>query len=138
MLYLAGVTRLQIDRTNQKGLGEFREPVLTQEVMYRQEGGIAAYDLTSGAKSGKELAWVTRGCTPLRAGSNLLTTRFRGNAAYVDLATGRITSIWNVRAACSNNLFPANGILNVPNLSGGCTCNYMPISQALVPVSAFE
>ena len=99
---------------------------------------LVAYDLLTGAKSGKELTWVTRGCTSLRASSNLLTTRFRGNAAYVDLATGQITSIWNVRAACSNNLFPANGILNVPNLSGGCTCNYMPISQALVPVSVLE
>lgn len=97
-----------------------------------------AYDLLSGEKSGKELKWFTRGCTPLRAGANLLTTRFQGNAAYVDLATGRITSIWNVRAACSNNLFPANGILNIPNLSGGCTCNYMPVSQALVPASVLQ
>jgi hypothetical protein len=41
----------------------------------------------------------------------------------------------NVRAARAGNLFPANGILNVPNLSGGCTCNYMPVSQAFVPES---
>ena len=67
-----------------------------------------------------------------------LTTRFMGNAAYLDIATGKITSIWNVRAACANNLFPADGILNVPNLSGGCTCNYMPVSQALVPASVVE
>jgi outer membrane protein assembly factor BamB len=97
-----------------------------------------AYDLISGAKTGQQLAWNTRGCTPLRAGATLLTTRFRGNAAYVDLATGQITSIWNVRAACSNNLFPANGILNIPNLSGGCTCNYMPVSQGFVPLSVLE
>ena len=31
------------------------------------------------------------------------------------------------------SLFPANGVLNVPNLSGGCTCNYLPVSQAFVP-----
>jgi hypothetical protein len=66
------------------------------------------------------------------------TTRFMGNAAYLDIATGEITSIWNVRAACSNNLFPANGILNAPNLTGGCTCNYLPISQGFVNAPVVE
>ena len=98
----------------------------------------AAYDLATGKETVQKLSWVTRGCTLLRAGENILTTRFRGNAAYVNLASGEITSIWNVRAACSNNLFPANGVLNLPNLSGGCTCNYQPISQALVPSTVFE
>jgi outer membrane protein assembly factor BamB len=98
----------------------------------------AAYDLATGKETVQKLSWVTRGCTILRAGENLLTTRFRGNAAYVDLGTGGITSIWNVRAACSNNLFLANGVLNIPNLSGGCTCNYQPISQVLVPSGVFE
>jgi hypothetical protein len=85
-----------------------------------------------------EKKWNLRGCTRLRGGANLLTTRFMGNAAYMDIETGNITSIWNVRAACANNLFPANGILNVPNLSGGCTCNYMPVSQAFVPQSVIS
>ncbi len=98
----------------------------------------AAYDLETGKTPIKKLSWVTRGCTILRAGENMLTTRFRGNAAYVDLSSGEITSIWNVRAACSNNLFLANGVLNIPNLSGGCTCNYQPISQAFVPSTVFE
>ena len=98
----------------------------------------AAYDLADGKKSVLELSWTTRGCTRLRAGETMLTTRFMGNASYVDLATGQINSIWNVRAACSNNLFPANGVLNIPNLSGGCTCNYQPMSQAFVPSAVFE
>ena len=34
--------------------------------------------------------------------------------------------------------FPADGVLNVPNLTGGCTCNYMPVSQGFAPSSAFE
>ena len=84
------------------------------------------------------LNWNQSGCTSLRGGSNILTTRFMGNAAYLDIATGQITSIWNIRAACANNLFPANGVLNVPNLSGGCTCNYMPVSQAFVPTGVIE
>ena len=95
-------------------------------------------DPRTGEQIGQDLKWFLRGCTRLRGGARVLTTRFMGNAAYLDIATGEITSIWNVRAACMNNLFPANGILNIPNLSGGCTCNYMPISQAFAPVLAFE
>jgi len=96
------------------------------------------HDLKTGKQLGGMRHWNRRGCTSLRASANLLTSRFRGNAAYVDLESGEITSIWNVRAACSNNLFPANGVLNVPGMTGGCTCNYIPTSQAFVPSSAFE
>jgi len=100
-----------------------------------QHDGFVAHDLRTGEKSlEKPLQWARRGCTSLRASTHLLTTRYKGNAAYIDVATRRITSLWNIRAACSNNLFPANGILNVPNLTGGCTCNYLPVSQAFVPV----
>lgn len=112
--------------------------ITADKVLTGNAAKFAAYDLATGKEPLQQLSWVTRGCTILRAGENLLTTRFRGNAAYVDIATGEITSIWNVRAACSNNLFPANGVLNLPNLSGGCTCNYQPISQALVPSTVFE
>ncbi len=91
------------------------------------------YDLTSGAQQGKSLKWFRRGCTPLRTSPYLATTRYKGNAAYIDLDTQKFQPIWNLRAACSNNIFPANGVLNVPNLSGGCTCNYTPTSMALVP-----
>ena len=91
------------------------------------------YDLTSGAQQGKPLKWFRRGCTPLRTSPYLATTRYKGNAAYIDLDTQKFQPIWNLRAACSNNIFPANGVLNVPNLSGGCTCNYTPTSMALVP-----
>jgi hypothetical protein len=94
------------------------------------------YDLTSGAQQGKPLKWFRRGCTPLRTSPYLATTRYKGNAAYIDLDTQKFQPIWNLRAACSNNLFPANGVLNVPNLSGGCTCNYTPTSMALVPRTA--
>ena len=113
-------------------------PITEAKLLRGNSDRFVACDLLTGTESGEELKWNRRGCTSLRAGSTMLTTRFQGNAAYVDLGTGEITSIWNVRAACSNNLFPANGVLNVPNLSGGCTCNYMPISQALVPASVFE
>ena len=99
---------------------------------------VAVIDPKTGARIGKELKWRRRGCTSLRASANLLTTRFMGNAACIDLATGQITSFWNVRAACSNNLFAADGVFNMPNLTGGCTCNYLPVSQAFVPRAVIE
>ena len=74
----------------------------------------------------------------LRASTHLVTTRYRANCAYIDLATQEITPLWNVRPGCNNNLFPANGILNIPNLTGGCECNYTPVSQAYVPRSVLE
>lgn len=113
-------------------------PITADRLLSGQHDGFTVYDLRTGEKAtDKPLKWNRRGCTPLRASTHLLTTRYMGNAAYVDLATGRTTSLWNIRAACSNNVFPANGVLNVPNLSGGCTCNYLPVSQAFVPVSSF-
>lgn len=99
---------------------------------------ITIHDLPAGAKSGAPVRWSRRGCTSLRASHHLITTRYRGNAAYIDLETRRITPVWGIRAACSNNLFPANGVLNIPNLTGGCTCNYLTTSLGLVPTAVIE
>ncbi len=96
------------------------------------------YHLTSGVQVADRLKWYRRGCTALRTSPYLVTTRYRGNAAYIDLDTREFHPIWNVRGACSNNIFPADGVLNVPNLSGGCTCNYTPTSMALVPRGALQ
>jgi hypothetical protein len=93
--------------------------------------------LSTGQRTGAPIVWTRRGCTVPRASANLITTRVRGNAACIDLVSRDILTFWNVRAACSNNLFPADGVLNVPSLTGGCTCNYTPVSQAFVPASAF-
>ena len=91
------------------------------------------HHLTSGVQVADPLKWYRRGCTALRSSPYLVTTRYRGNAAYIDLDTREFHPIWNLRGACSNNIFPADGVLSVPNLSGGCTCNYTPTSMALVP-----
>ena len=45
MLYPGEFTRLCIDRTNQKDLGEFSQPVFAAGVMYDNQQGIVAYDL---------------------------------------------------------------------------------------------
>ncbi|MHB8901428.1 MAG: hypothetical protein ACYC6Y_21980, partial [Thermoguttaceae bacterium] len=91
------------------------------------------YDLQSGQAEGELTEWVRRGCTTIRASAHMVTTRVRANAAYIDLESRQATSIWNIRPACSNNLFPADGVFNAPNILGGCTCNYTHTSSAFVP-----
>ncbi|HID74527.1 MAG TPA: hypothetical protein EYP56_00855 [Planctomycetaceae bacterium] len=93
------------------------------------------FDLKTGSRTAPPLAWVRRGCTGIRASQNLVTTRYKANCAYIDLASRSITSLWNVRPGCYNSLFPADGLLNVPDITGGCECNYTPTCQAYVPLS---
>lgn len=102
------------------------------KVLFGTAENFAEYDLRTGKPVGKPMSWTRRGCTVPRASHRLLTTRVLGNAACIDLASRQIITFWNVRAACSNNLFPAEGLLNMPSLTGGCTCNYLPVSQAFV------
>jgi len=112
--------------------------VVGDKLLVGSEERYVPYDLQTGKPDGPAMTWVRRGCTTPRASSNFVTTRVRGNAACIDLASREIISFWNVRAACSNNLFPASGVLNMPGLTGGCTCNYLPVSQAFVPGWAID
>ncbi len=104
------------------------------------EENLRVYDIPSGDPVGDPLKWFRRGCTGTRASTHLLTTRYHGNSAWVDLDNCEITQLLGVRPGCSvnNNLYPANGVLNIPNLTGGCTCNYAPVSMACVPAGVVE
>ena len=101
------------------------------------ESCLVLHELPSGNPIGKRLEWNRRGCTSSRASTYLLTTRFCGNSAWIDLSNREITPLLGVRPACgsNNNLIPANGVLIAPNLTGGCTCNYLPVSVACVPAA---
>ncbi|NQU23434.1 MAG: PQQ-binding-like beta-propeller repeat protein [Candidatus Nealsonbacteria bacterium] len=99
---------------------------------------LQTFNLLTGDKAGEPVQWSRRGCTSIRASRNLVTTRSGGNASYLDLATGQITPLWGVRSGCNNNLMPADGVLNLPNLTGGCTCHYTPMSLALVPTVVIQ
>jgi hypothetical protein len=112
--------------------------IIDDRLLWGTPTSFVQYDLPSGASVGDPLFWVRRGCTGLRASSHLITTRFRGNCAYIDISSREITPLWNVRPGCNNNLFPANGVLNIPCLTGGCECNYTPASQAYVPQKVIE
>lgn len=122
-----------------KGLPESGVPgfVAGNRLLTGNEENLIVYELTSGDPIGKPLQWARRGCTGTRASTHLLTTRYRGNSAWIDLDSREITSLLGVRPGCgvNNNLYPANGVLNIPNLTAGCTCNYAPISVACVPAT---
>lgn len=98
------------------------------------------YELPTAEPIGEPVKWVRRGCTGTRASTHLLTTRLRGNSAWMDLESREITPILGIRPGCAvnNNLYPANGVLNMPNLTAGCTCNYAPVSMACVPSGVIQ
>ena len=104
------------------------------------EDNLLMYDIPSGEQLGKPLRWARRGCTGTRASTNLLTTRYRSNSAWIDLESQQITPLLGVRPGCAvnNNLYPANGVLNMPNLTAGCTCNFAPVSVACVPTGVVD
>jgi len=112
--------------------------VIGDKLLWGTVQDFVVFDLKTGQRTGDHTAWVRRGCTTIRASEHLVTTRVRANAAYIDLESREPTSLWNIRPACMNNLYPANGVLNAPNVIGGCTCNYTHTSQAYVPVSEIE
>ena len=111
-----------------------------QKLLTGGDDTLAVYDLPSAKPIGEPLKWVRRGCTGTRASSHLLTTRYHGTSAWIDLDSREITPFLGVRPSCSvnNNLYPANGVLNMPNLTAGCTCNYAPVSMACVPSGVVE
>ena len=112
--------------------------IVGDTLLWGTEQSFAPHDLTTGKPTGKTTSWNRRGCTSIRASANLVTTRFKANAAVYDIESRDLTEMWNVRPACNNNMFPANGLLNMPSLTGGCTCNYSPVSQAYAPLAEIQ
>ena len=122
-----------------KGLPEPGLPgfIAGTKLLTGNEENLIVYELPSGDPIGKPLNWARRGCTGTRASTHLLTTRYRANSAWIDLEGREITPLLGERpgSGVNNNLYPANGALNIPNLTAGCTCNYAPVSVACVPAA---
>ena len=125
-----------------KGLPKSGLPgfIAGRKLLTGNEENLIVYDIPSGDPIGKPLKWARRGCTGTRASTHLLTTRYRSNSAWIDLESREITPLLGVRPGCSvnNNLYPANGVLNIPNLTAGCTCNFAPMSVACVPAAVVQ
>ena len=72
------------------------------------------------------------------ASEHILTFR-SGAAGFYDLQSHAGTgNFGGFKSSCSSNLIVANGVLNAPGLTLGCTCNYLPVSQGFVPTSVVE
>jgi outer membrane protein assembly factor BamB len=68
--------------------------------------------------------WRTYGCNTINASQNLLVFR-SGSAGFADLQSdGGTGSFGGFRSGCTNNLIPANGVLNAPDYTRTCTCSY--------------
>jgi outer membrane protein assembly factor BamB len=87
-----------------------------------------------------EWAWARNyGCNTPAASENLLTFR-SGAAGYYDLANdGGTGNLGGFRSSCTNNLIVADGVLNAPDYTRGCTCSYQnQASLALTPMPDAE
>jgi hypothetical protein len=124
----------------QPGFVAGQKLITIQEEGWQDISPMLVTEIPTGKTVGEPLQWPRRGCTNVRASTNLMTTRYRSNSAWIDLDSREITPFFGIRPGCqtNNNLYPANGVLNMPNLTGGCTCNFAPASVACVPAAAIE
>ncbi|TVS08805.1 MAG: hypothetical protein EA424_28130, partial [Planctomycetaceae bacterium] len=134
------VTRWGRAQERQPGFVAGQRLIAIQEEGFRDISPMLVIEIPTGKTIGEPLHWPRRGCTNVRASTNLVTTRYRSNSAWIDLDSCEITPFLGIRPGCqvNNNLFPANGVLNMPNLTGGCTCNFAPASVACVPAGAIR
>jgi len=77
-------------------------------------------------------------CNYSHGAANLLLRR-DCFASWIDMASGHVCQLGNVRSGCTTSLIPAAGLVVAPNLNRGCICNYpLQTSFALVPCEQFE
>jgi hypothetical protein len=92
--------------------------------------------------TGQEVPWQYQrryGCNSVLASEYLLTFR-SGAAGYYDLAAQSGTgNLGGFKSGCTSNLIAADGLLNAPDYTRTCTCNYQnQTSLALVHMPEAE
>jgi hypothetical protein len=92
--------------------------------------------------TGRETPWTwvrNYGCNTPQASEHLLLFR-SGAAGYYDLAgDGGTGNFGGFRSSCTNNLIAAAGLLNIPEYTRTCTCDYQNQSSlALVHMPEVE
>ena len=83
------------------------------------------YDLATGAPTGKRVSLdrFAQSCNYAVASKRLMFVR-NFSASYAEIDQPKQYYLRNIRSGCSNSMVPADGLLNVPNYSWGCICNY--------------
>lgn len=103
-----------------------------------------AYDIRDGSSqyAREDLTGETRpwrflrsyGCGGIVGCQNMLFFR-SGVSGFYDFEADGTTTFGGVRAGCSINMIPANGLVILPESSSGCTCSYnFQTSLALAPI----
>ena len=110
------------------------DTIITQSGSNGVGGGEVAYNLLTGEKilrrnplTGEIAAWTYRrlkGCNTAIASEHLLTFR-SASASYFDLTNdGGTGSLGGYKSGCTSNLIAANGVLNSPDYTRTCSCDY--------------
>ena len=94
--------------------------------------------LLTGEKTGFEFSRMY-GCNTAIGSEHLMTFR-SGAAGFYDLASNSGTgNLGGFKSSCTNNLIPANGVLNAPDYTRTCTCSYQnQTSLALIHMPEAE
>ena len=100
------------------------------ETFIDQGGNI--FDTRTGKRTGGVSLSPRGGCNYAVGAEHLFFLRDR-TVCCVDPVTQTKHYLRNVRSGCSNSLVAADGLLNVPNYTVGCVCNY-PIQTAFAMV----
>ena len=117
---------------HQPDLGYGGPPMLYPDRILTNGTGGFAIDLETGVPTGWKYA-RHYGCNTAVGSTHLLTFR-SGAAGFFDLLGDSGTgNLGGFRSSCTNNLIPANGVLNAPDYTRTCSCAYQnQASLALV------
>ncbi len=112
--------------------------MLWRDEILTNGGGGFALDIATGEPTGWKY-YRMYGCNTAIGCQTLLTFR-SGAAGVFDLANDSGTgNLGGFRSSCTNNLIPANGVLNAPDYTRTCTCAYQnQTSLALVHMPEAE
>ena len=109
-------------------------PILHRNAIYFDATGrINALELLTGKPltvknqiTGHAVPWKYQryyGCNHPVGSEHILTFR-SGTAAFCDPSTGATGNLGGFKSGCTSNLIAAGGVLNAPDYTRTCTCNY--------------
>jgi hypothetical protein len=91
------VTRWGRAQERQPGFVAGPRLITLQEEGFRDISPMLVTEIPTGKTVGEPLQWPRRGCTNVRASTNMVTTRYRSNSAWIDLDSCEITPFLGIR-----------------------------------------